>query len=287
MFQDFLFYGTDVHTKYAFRMCNLSGLVKDAAQKHGLNNPRAVLLGDVLLGGVLLSSLLEDEERINLRVQLGGDFTIASETTRHAEVKGYFEADPTSPFMEAVDEGCQFEGELFVRSLRSKASGESNMFEGVTKSFASSIEEAINHHLQQSYQIKARLRLETWVDEASGALRSFGAVFLELPHLEAAVGRDLWDHVSALPSMKSLWEKNSDPDFLARAMIPHELRAIRSATPTWHCTCSQQAVETTLRRLAHAELQELIEAAEPTSVRCHYCGTNYLVSKDTLRSFCL
>ncbi len=287
MFQDYLFYGTDVETKYAFRMCNLSAIVNSAVKCHELNQHRGVLLGDVLLSGVLLSSLLEDDERINLRVQLGSDFSIASETTRHAEVKGYFEADPSSPFMETVDEGCAFEGELFVRSMRAKSVAESKVFEGVTKSFAASIQDAVNHHVEQSYQINAKLRVDTWFDDIAKEFRSFGVVFLELPNLEAQISKSLWDHVDALPKMKSLWGQSSDPDILARALIPHELRAIRSAKPVWTCSCSQQTVERTLGSLCAPEIVELIASPEPIEVKCHYCGRKYLVSKDTLRSFCV
>lgn len=287
MFQDYLFYGTDVSTKYAFRMCNLSSIVNYAIKRHELNRHRGVLLGDVLLSGVLLSSLLEEEERINLRVQLGSDFTIASETTKHAEVKGYFEADPSSPFMEAVDEGCLFEGELFVRSMRAKAAVESKVFEGVTKSFAASIQDAVNHHIEQSYQVKAKLRVETWFNDSTKEFQSFGVVFLELPSLDGATSRMLWDHVEALPSMRSLWEKNDDPDVIARALIPHELRAIRSAKPAWVCSCSLQSVEKTLCSLPVPDIVELIDSPEPIEVKCHYCAAKYLVSKDTLRSFCI
>ncbi len=282
MFQDYLFYGADVNTKYAFRMCNLSAIVEAARQRHQLNVHRAVLLGDVLLGGVLLASLLEEEERINLRVQLASEFTIASETTRHAEVKGYFEGDSDSPVMESIDAGGRFQGDLFVRSVRARKGREGQMFEGITKTFSSNIEHAIQSHLAQSFQLKAGIRLGTWQDEQTGELRSFGAVFLELPNLDAKISEALWDHVSSLPDMKELWMRNSDPDAIASALVPDEVRAIRSDTPRWVCTCSQESVEKMLKSLSQTDILDMISNPEDTVVKCHYCGTAYTISKDTL-----
>jgi molecular chaperone Hsp33 len=284
MFQDYLFYGTDVQTRYAFRMCNLSTTVEDVRRRHGMNPYRGILLGDVLLGGVLLSSLLEEEERINLRVQLASEFTIASETTRHAELKGYLEGEPNSPIMEAIDSGSRFQGDLFVRSVRAQKGRDGKMFEGITKTFSNNIEHAIQSHLAQSFQLKAGIRLGTWLDETSGMLRSFGAVFLELPNLDPKVSEKLWDHVSSLPDMKELWSRNDDPDALARTLIPDEVRAIRSVTPKWTCTCSQESVEKMLRSLAPQELSDMIESSDDTVVKCHYCGTAYTVTKETLRA---
>ncbi len=282
MFQDYLFYGTDIQTQYAFRMCNLSNIVEGARKRHGLNVQRGVLLGDVMLGSVLLASLLEEEERINLRVHLASEFTIAAETTRQGQVKGYFEGEPGSPVLGAIDQGSHFQGDLFVRSVRARRGNDSQTYEGVTKTFSNSIEHAVQSHLAQSFQLKAGIRLGTWLDEKSGQLCSFGAVFLELPNLAPKVSNELWEHVSSLPDMRELWARNSDPDMLARAFIPHDLRAINSINPVWLCTCSQASAEKMLGLLSSADLSEMIAGSDETDVKCHYCGTSYRVTKKAL-----
>ena len=91
MFQDYLFFGVDTKVFYCYRMLHLSNLAEEAKNLHNLNPQRALLLSDALLGSVLLSSILDYEERINLRIHCGSDFTIGTETSFQGETRGYIE----------------------------------------------------------------------------------------------------------------------------------------------------------------------------------------------------
>lgn len=284
MFQDYLFYGTDVEMRYAYRMVHLSGLVRHAQALHGLPGSRAVLLAEVLTSNMLLASILEDEERINLRIQAGGEFAIAAETTRHAETRGYFECVDDSPLVQRIDrgDGLPSTAELYVRSLRSRT-GVQGVFEGHSQAETNSLEDALNDHLARSFQMKTELRVQAWLDERDNQLRAFGVIYLELPGLETSVAQRLWNHVYNLPSMKDLYGRSDDPDALAKALVPDTTRPINSVNPTWGCTCSQASIEDVLMRLSRNDLLEMAAEPEPTSVRCHYCNKTYFVSHTRLK----
>ena len=277
MFQDYLLYATDVEVRYAFRMLHLSHLASNAAKMHELNKPRSVLLANALLGGVLLASILQDEERINLRVQCGGDFTIGTETTLHAETRGYIECTEGSPLVALLDQNLPLESMLQVRTLRSKSSS-SGVFEGMSQTFTNSIEEALNQHLEASYQMNAQLKMESWFDPKTQVLHSLGIIFMELPNLDSHVQTQLWKHVAGLPSLQELYSRSDDPDDLGAAMIPDRVRPVNSINPKWSCTCSQQSIENMLLRLQREELVSMVHDKEPIDVRCHYCNKSYHVS---------
>jgi molecular chaperone Hsp33 len=282
MFQDYLFYGSDVETRYAFRLVHLSSLVQQAATRHGLVGARAQILGEVLTSGVLLSSILETEERVNLRLHMGSAWTAASETTCHAQTRGYLEASESASFLDQLDAGALHPEPVIVRTLRS-IPGSAHLTEGFTESVMHSVEQVVNEHLEQSFQTRARVKVTCWFDQTQ-ALRAYGAIYLELPHLAEAVRRELMGHVSALPSFEALsGQCADDPDRLAAALVPHPFRAINSVSPVWQCNCSQASVEGMLLSLPASELLDMAEKAEPVSVTCHYCNTAYGLSPERLR----
>ncbi len=282
MFQDFLFYAADVKTQYAFRLVHLSRLVSDAAQKHELVGVRAELLGDVLVNGVLLSSILETEERVNLRIQMGSDFTVASETTCNAEVRGYLQSADDSEFLKNLENGVHTKQPVVVRSLRS-VPNKTKLNEGITQSQFGSVSQVVNEHLETSFQSNARVRSECWTD-AEGQLRAFGVIYLELPNLPQTVETELAEHVAQI---KRFSEMDSavleDPDLLSKALAPHEIRAVNSVNPRWQCTCSVAGIEGMLLRLSSADLAEMADTNEPAKVTCHYCNTQFEIPVKRLR----
>jgi molecular chaperone Hsp33 len=278
MFQDYLLYATDVEVRYAYRMVHLSSLVQQAQALHGLNDERAILLGETLLAGCLLSTVLDDDERLNLRVQCGDDFTLASETTSHLQMRGYIACEQT-PMVAAIDLGQKPIAALMIRSLRAKTQS-GQIFEGVTKFLTNSIEEALNDHMRHSYQMNARLKLDCWKDRTDGKLRAFGVVYFALPNLDSDVAASLWEHVDSLPEFRDVLVASDDPDVIVKNIIPDETRPVRSVNPVWLCGCSQESVERMLISIPQEELQDMVRSGETLEIKCHYCSTNYVVSID-------
>lgn len=287
MFQDYLFYGTDVETRYAFRMLHLTSLARHAQALHQLTGRRAELLGQGLLTGVLLASILEDEERINLRVQASNEFTMGVETTRHAVTRGYLECNPDSELIRKMDSGANPSLPLVVRSLRNKAST-TNLFEGITGTETPSLEVAVNEHLAASYQMRSKVLIDCWHGPKDGQLYAAGVIYLELPHLKEEVSNALWSHVDGLPPLRTMFGSDAhDPDALAARLIPDQVRAINSLNPSWGCTCSQDSVEKMLRQLGRRELTSLADEGKPADIRCHYCNKTYSVDVARLRDLAL
>lgn len=282
MFQDYLFFATDVESRYAYRMLNMTSLVRKAQALHKLSNNRALVLAETFLSCTLISSILEDEERFNLRIRHGDQFLSSCETTRFAEVKGFIECEEGAPLVKLIDAGEPFATELHVRTLRA-IPGKNHITEGHTVLETDSIEHAINDHMVRSYQMMAELKIKAWIDKDDNLPRAFGIIYMELPNIDPEVAHELWSHVDSLPSLDELHAQSDDPDFLASKLIPHRTAPVRSLTPKWVCTCSEVAVEGMLTKLPVSELDDMIEKAEPVEVKCHYCNQAYVISVDRIR----
>lgn len=290
MFQDYLLYATDAQTRYAFRLAHLSELTTLAAQRHKVTGAQAVLLGETLTASILLASVLETEERVNLRIQCGSEFTVAAETTFHGQTRGYIEAQPDSPTLQALETQRVPSQRVIVRSLRSFP-GSTKLSEGITESNFESVSQVVNEHLETSFQSNLKIHVESWwaKNEKSGEqqLRSFGVIYLELPNLDAEIARQLRQHIMQLSSFQSMGPIADDPDLLAKALIPDPVRPVNSIKPTWQCTCSEGSVESMLLSLGTAELVAMAAKEEPIEINCHYCQSNYIISSERLRTLSL
>lgn len=291
MFQDYLLYATDVQTQYAFRVVHLSHLAQEAATRHKLSGGHALMLADVLTCGVLIASVLEHEERVNLRIQCGSAFTLASETSCHAQTRGYFESTPGSEIVERIIRHEPVETDVIVRTLRS-VPGSPRLTEGVTKSPFTTVEQVVNDHLRQSFQSRLRLRTESWFagnhgTQAVSDLRAFGVIYLELPGLDPTVEQTLHSHIDGFAGFAALGSRVDDPDSLVGDLVPDVVRPIQSVLPVWQCTCSMASVEAMLLSLEPRELASMAASDQPAEISCHYCGTTYRIDPERLSALSL
>ncbi len=289
MLQDYLFFGVDTQVNYCYRMLHLSNLVEEASRRHELTTNRALLLSDTLLASVLLSSILDDEERINLRVHCGSDFTIGTETTCQAETRGYIDCNENSFLVQQIDLGLAMVGgdcgqsglELYVRSVRARL-GKAGLFEGQTVSKTDSIETALNEHLVSSYQMNTRLFIASWNNEEENKINAFGVIYQELPEISLESAQKLKHHLATLRSVKELFLQNRDPDVLASKLIPDKTKAIKSLSPKFICHCSQERVESMLVTLSSEELKDILNKCHDLDIKCHYCSKKYTISVNTI-----
>lgn len=277
MFQDYLFFGVDSKVFYSYRMLHLSALVEDVRKMHNLNLQRGLLLSDALLGSLLFSSLLDYEERINLRIHCGEHFTIGTETNFIAQTRGYLECNEESDVVKGIDSGKKIETGIVIRSVRTQKN-KVGLYEGVTSSFTDNLQDAFNEHLSSSYQMNTKLRIHSWVDPDTQTLRAFGAIYQELPEIPNNVATKLQNYIQSLPSMKELYLFNSDPDILAQKLIPDETKPVKSLNPVFFCGCSVQNVEDAVSIFPLEDLEDMIHKSEDINVKCHYCGRNHLVT---------
>lgn len=282
MFQEYLFFGVDTKVFYAYRMLHLHKLINDVKEKHNLNHNRAMLLSDAFLGCLLLSSVLDYEERVNLRIQCGDHFTIGVETTFQAETRGYIECNEDSDVVKGIDQGTIDQFSLQIRTVRSQRN-QQNLFQGTTLSTNSTIEQALNDHLRASYQMNTQLRIGSWTNQADQKLEAFGLIYQELPGIPQDVSSKLNQHIAALPPMKELYLKHSDPDELALRAIPDQTKAIKSVNPKFVCTCSLEKAENALQFFSQEDLDDMIAKSEDLAVKCHYCNTEHIVQVETIK----
>jgi molecular chaperone Hsp33 len=52
----------------------------------------------------------------------------------------------------------------------------------------------------------------------------------------------------------------------------------------YHCPCNKGRVKDAIVALGERDIRELAEKGEPLSIRCHFCKTEYTITKEELES---
>ena len=283
---NYLFFAIETNAAFSFRLANIGHLVSEICKRHQLNAARSMLLGDAILGCVLMSSLLDDEEALNIRIQCESYFTIGVECNFLGQVKGYIECDESSELVRNLDSQLPWEETLTVRSVRTQKN-RSNLFEGVTALKTNSIEKALNDHLSSSYQMTTVLHFTNWTNSKNKNF-SFGLILQELPNIQKELSNSLKLHLSMLPSIPELYEElNGDPDLLSNKLILGSFKGLKSITPHFQCSCSTQKVIDAVGLLPIKEIQDILNKSQPIEVRCHYCNTNHSVNNSQIEEIFL
>lgn len=271
MMPEYVFFGTDVEVRYAFRMVYLSDLLDSACDRHHLVDiSHKKLFSEGLICSLLLSTLLQEEDKVLLKFQKEKDFLLSYEATSQGSVRGYLTLPDPNKSM-----SLESNSKIICFSNRVSSKTAHN-FEGITESTGAFLHGALTDHILQSFQFKSKLLSDAWMDEKTGKMTGFGVVFLELPNLDISCSDELWEHVSQLPTMESLFEgQKGDPDAMASRLIPHAVHPVNSIKPQWTCHCSKEQCVSILSRLPVAEIQSLIGEDKPIDMRCHYCNISY------------
>lgn len=238
------------------------------AKVHGLTGEAAKLAAELLLSTVLMSAWIKGEERISLQFR-GKDPEVSfiGEVDAEGHFRGRF-----------VPEEVKGDGRLNGIMLAIKADNAKEMYRGMTEVDGERIEAALARHLRQSDQVDVMLKLDAREGYARGLLieripdptgdeeelhAQFEALYAPLQGYPGAL---LADQMSA-------YILNGRP------LLVLERRAL-----TWRCRCSRERVETMLRGLGKAELEDMAEKDNGAEVSCHYCNTAYTFDAAALRA---
>jgi len=237
----------------------------EAARVHGLRGGSAALCAEAVVAAALLGAHIKGEERITLQLQ--GE---SPQVAIYAE----FRADGSArarltPAVIGGGAGQPIVGVMMV--IKSDAVRE--VYRALTEVAHTSIEDALSHHLRDSEQVDAVLRIAVALGADGAPSRASGVVVERLPE---ALGRPSLDAASFAPLYGGVADEDTGAlfDGLARGELLGEALEPLGSTPiVWRCTCSDAKVEAMLVGLGVAEIDDMIHTDGGASVTCHFCNT--------------
>ena len=143
------------------------------------------------------------------------------------------------------------------------------LYQGVVALEGTSIAALLEHYLAKSEQIESRL----WLRAADG--RACGLLLQRMPGA-ADVDPATWRRVAAAVDAAPAAFDAADAHALLGALFPDDdVRAFRTRTPRFGCSCSRQRVAGALRLLGSGEVESILAERGGVGVDCEFCNRRY------------
>jgi molecular chaperone Hsp33 len=231
------------------------------------------LLGETLAAVCLLANSLKFQGSLILQLHGAGalrllvvecDATLSLRAT--AQWEGEVRDD--ARLADLAGDGLQAgRGSRMVLTLDPRDGGP--LYQGVVALEGGSVAALLEHYLDKSEQIQSRF----WLRAAAG--RACGLLLQRMPGSEdtdAATWRRASSAVDAAPEAFGA----SDAHRLLETLFPDDdVRAFRSRSPRFGCSCSQQRVVAALRILGIAEVESILAERGSVAVDCEFCSRRY------------
>jgi len=229
------------------------------------------LLGQAMAACALLASTLKFDGLLTLQIQGEGDLhLLVVQCGSDLVVRGLAKwkgEDPRGSLAELTGGG-----RLAITIERRK---DRDRYQGIVLADTDTLADCLESYFTQSEQLPTRIWLAADGNMAAGLLLQ------QMPGLPGALEADAdgWRRAGILAGTVSSEELLAlDTRSLLRRLFHEEdLRLAEPRAVAFRCSCTRQRVETALRLLGRAELDELLADEGRIEVRCEFCNMAYEV----------
>ena len=264
--------------------CVTTNLVDEACRSHGTYPTASAALGRALTGGLLLSALLDPEQRVALKFAGDGPLQkIVVEAEKGGVVRGYVkvpEVDlPPKRGKLDVSGALGRNGYLTVtKDLRVK-----DLYHSVVKLYTGEIASDIAYYLTESEQIPSAVGLGVYVDQGSRVTAAGGFLIQAMPPSDEGTIEALIDHIEHMPSITDQLRQGRSPEqLLAGIMNGIEYTPLETQPLVYRCSCSRFRIEQALVTLGQKEVLSIIQQDQVIDVKCEFCRKIYVFERTAL-----
>jgi molecular chaperone Hsp33 len=259
-----------------------TGLVAEAASRHGTAPTASAALGRALMGAVLVASGMQEDE--TLQLQLRGDGPLGQVTAisdHRGQVRGYV-TDPSvhpPPKNGKLDVAAAV-GRGILAVVRYQPAWRET-YTGIVPIQSGEVAEDIAHYLVTSEQTPSALAVGVFV-ESDGSIGAAGGYLVQtLPGCDESVLARLESTIRALPAPTALIRDGMGADGMLDALLAGVGgRSRERSQPRFHCACSSEKIRRAVSLLGRDETRAIARKREVVEVRCEFCATQYRLAPD-------
>ena len=260
-------------------------LVEEARQRHGTSPVATAALGRLLTGGVMMGSMMKNEEdmltiQIKCSGQIGG-LTVTADSRGH--VKGYvYNPDVMLPPKNGKLDvgGALGQGVLTVIKdigLKEPYSGQNILQTG-------EIAEDLTYYFATSEQVPSSVGLGVLMEKDNTVRCAGGFIVQVMPFIEDKVLEKLEQNVQKIQSVTSMLDNGHTPEeMLGQVLEGLDLEITDTLPAEFYCNCSKERIEKAIISVGRREIQSMIDDGREIEVKCHFCNTAYKYSVDELK----
>ena len=260
-------------------------LVEEARQRHGTSSVATSALGRLLTGGVMMGSMMKNEEdmltiQIKCSGQIGG-LTVTADSRGH--VKGYvYNPDVMLPPKNGKLDvgGALGQGVLTVI----KDMGLKEPYSGQTILQTGEIAEDLTYYFATSEQVPSSVGLGVLMEKDNTVRCAGGFIVQVMPFIEDKVLEKLEQNIRKIQSVTSMLDNGHTPEeMLGQVLEGLDLEITDTLPAEFYCNCSKERIEKAIISVGRREIQSMIDDGREIEVKCHFCNTAYKYSVDELK----
>lgn len=260
-------------------------LVEEARGRHGTSPVATAALGRLLTGGVMMGSMMKNEEdmltlQIKCSGQIGG-LTVTADS--QGNVKGYVHNPDVMlpPKNGKLDVGGALgQGVLTVI----KDMGLKEPYSGQTILQTGEIAEDLTYYFATSEQVPSSVGLGVLMEKDNTVRCAGGFIVQVMPFIEDKVLEKLEANIQKIQSVTSMLDNGHTPEeMLGQVLEGLDLEITDTLPARFHCNCSKERIEKAIISIGKKEIQSMIDDGKEIEVKCHFCNTAYTYSVDELR----
>jgi len=266
-----------------------TNLCEIARLRHKLSPMATAVLGRALTGAILLTSLLKHgtEQRVLLRIEGDGPIgLVVAEATAKGEVRGFVQNPQVPTFVKEEGGRKKFDiGKAVGKGTLTvvKDFGFGTPYESSVPLVSGEIAQDIAYYLLKSEQIPSAVAIGVLVGESGKVEAAGGFLAQPLPGASQKAIEKLEENVRELPPVSSLIKEGKRPEEIAELLFKGfttELLALKELS--FRCKCSKEVARGALLALPEEELEKLLKESQ-ASVKCNFCGQEYVFTEEELK----
>ena len=259
-------------------------LVDEARRRHQTAPTASAALGRTMTAGLLMASLLRDDETISLQFVSKGPLRgILVDANARGEVRGFVYAPRTHlPLRNGkLDVGGAVGSGTFV-VIRSNP-WKKGPYRSVLPIVSGEIGQDVAHYLLNSEQIPSAVSLGVFVQPDEAVTAAGGFVIQAMPGASDELITQLENAVARTRPVSEMIRDGATPwDILQEVVGEFAPTLIDEHDVQFTCRCNQDRVLGALAALGREDVQHLLDTEGQAEVKCEFCNQQFTVDRSGL-----
>lgn len=244
------------------------------------------VLGQAYIAGLLLTSMVKGNDRIQLQIECGGPIKgISIESWACGAVRGYMLENPIKldKPLTSLDTSLLY-GPGFITISRI-LEGSKEPVSGTCMMQYGYLAKDLAVFFNESEQTPTLFYISLDYDN-NGRIMGAGGLFIQaLPGCSDEVLEKLQERCKTLPSLgRFISEKNEISTYVTTQFAQFEPRLLETSHIGFSCPCSRDHFEGYLSRLPQKEKEEILAGTFPLELECFNCGSIYSFTKSEVEA---
>ncbi len=281
---DTLIRGITKNNHFRIALVNFKNLAEETRIRHNTSPLSTVALTRYRGACLLLSTGLKEKEQYSFNLKCNG---VISGLSADVNSIGTIRAYPKNPKALTNENN----GKLDIKSGLNGGNlsvvkwikDQREPYRGNTELVYNTIAKDFTYYLLKSEQIPSAIALGEYINKDGSISEAAGIMIQTLPGATDNEIGFLETTIEMQPNLSEmLLEGYSNEQILEKVFGVMEYEILNEVNPTFKCNCTLGKVESVLISLGKAELENIIENDEETSIKCEYCTKNYTFNKENL-----